>query len=151
MIHRRWELLDRCYGWGEPEQIVALERTTVEVVATAMGKAGFPSLHRAGLSLEGDVQTYLSRCLRALRPKRKATMFTPPQVAERYGVSPDTVRRWIVEGTLKAVSVGKGTRPRYRISETALREFDALRATRVAPKQQRRRKRKPDLLVRRYS
>jgi excisionase family DNA binding protein len=59
-------------------------------------------------------QEILSACLATLRIRRPADsqidMLTPPQVARRYGVSPDTVRGWIASGELRAVSVGKGTR-----------------------------------------
>jgi excisionase family DNA binding protein len=55
----------------------------------------------------------------------KPAELTPPVVAERYGVSPDTVRLWIESGRLTAKNVARpGRRPRYRISEAALIEFD---------------------------
>jgi excisionase family DNA binding protein len=138
-------------------------------VANAMALAGVPRVHAIGLTLrvsDGDnpeaVKTYLSRCLKALRPKRRAgstsatpdsDMLTPPQVAKRYGVSPDTVRAWIASGALRAVDVGRGRRARYRVPADALKESDAKRPAKVTPEAppQRRRRRKPELPFRRYS
>jgi excisionase family DNA binding protein len=132
-----------------------------------MARAGFHRLHAIGLALHVDetseaVKNFLSRCLKALQSKRRAgsgstapesDMFTPPQVAKRYGVSPDTVRAWIASGALRAVSVGKGRRARYRVPADALKEFDAKRPARVTPKAppQRHRRRKLELPFRRYS
>ena len=103
-------------------------------------------------------QEVLANCRAQLRKRRAAGLgndglLTPPQVAKRYGVSPDTVRGWITSGVLRAVNVGKGTRPRYRITADALKEFDAKRPARIAPKTppQRRRRRKTDLPFTRYT
>jgi len=103
-------------------------------------------------------QETLSACLASLRAKRpaapQAEMLTPPEVARRYGVSPDTVRARIVAGQLPAVNVGQGQRrPRYRVSAEGLKEFDAKRPARVAPEapRQRRRHRKLDLPFTRYT
>ena len=102
-------------------------------------------------------QEVLSECLAAMK-KSKSTdpdsdWFTPPEVAKKYGVSPDTVRRWIKGDALSAVNVGKGTRPRYRVSADALKEFDATRPAEDVPEAPaaRRRPKKADLLVTRYS
>jgi len=53
---------------------------------------------------------------------------SPPQVAERYGVKPEKVIRWIRSGQLRAVNVSDGMRPRYRIPADALIEFEQRRA-----------------------
>jgi excisionase family DNA binding protein len=166
LIRKRWEELERLYAdeYSDPEKVVAKERATVYEVANEMAVAAFHRLHTAGLTLRaGDnpeaVKTYLSRCLGALQSKRIADadpqteMLTPPQVARRYGVSPDTVRGWIASGDLRALSVGKASRVRYRVPVDALEEFAAKRPARVAPKAppQRRRRRKVDLPFRRYS
>src|SRR5262245_2058721 len=45
-------------------------------------------------------------------------LFTTQEVATYFGVAETTVREWINEGELLAISFGKS----YRISETALRE-----------------------------
>ena len=103
-------------------------------------------------------QEILSACLQLLRKRRPADLpsdlLTPPQVAQRYGVSPDTVRGWIASGQLPAVNVGKGSRPRFRISADALRDFDAKRPPQVVPtarSQRRRRAKSAGLIVTRYS
>lgn len=169
LILQRMDELDRWYGdeYPDPEKIVARESAIVYEVANEMARAGFARLHASGLTLSaGDnpeaVKTYLSQCLRALQPKRRtrstspapqSEMLTPPQVAKRYGVSPDTVRGWIASGDLRAVSVGKGSRVRYRVPVDALEEFAAKRPARIVPKApaQRRRRRNANLPFRRYS
>ncbi len=45
--------------------------------------------------------------------------WTPREVAERFKVSEETVRRYIREGKLKAIKFGNS----YRISDEALQEF----------------------------
>ncbi len=40
---------------------------------------------------------------------------TAAQVAERFNVQPDTVRRWINLKLLKAINISTGKRPTYRI------------------------------------
>jgi excisionase family DNA binding protein len=166
LIRKRWEELERLSAdeYPDPEKVIAKERATVYEVANEMALAGFHRLHAAGLTLQaGDnpeaVKTYLSRCLRTLQSKGRAgvdphrEMLTPPEVARRYGVSPDTVRAWIVAGDLRAVSVGKGHRARYRVPADALEEFAAKRPARVVPKAppQGHRRRKVDLPFKRYS
>jgi excisionase family DNA binding protein len=169
LVLKRLNDLDRWYSDDppDPDKVADRERAIVYEVASEMALAGFHRLHAAGLTLRDEdnterVKTYLSRCLAALRSKRRAVggsangdveMLTPPQVARRYGVSPDTVRGWIASGDLRAVSVGKASRARYRVPADALQEFAAKRPARVAPKAppQRRRRRKVDLPFRRYS
>lgn len=51
-------------------------------------------------------------------------MLTVRQVAERYGVTPDTVWRWIREERLEAIDIGPTGRKRYRISTEALEKFE---------------------------
>lgn len=88
---------------------------------------------------------------RRVKPKSR---LTPPDVAKRYGVSPDTVRLWIEQGDLEAMNVAKrgATRPRYRIEPDALAKFDKRRVAKSAPTPgKRRRKKASDLLVTRFS
>ena len=76
-------------------------------------------------------------------------MLTPPQVAKQLGVSPDKVRGWIAKGELPATNVatGKGGRPRYRISETDLAEFQKKRQPSKPPvPAPRRRKKDPNVI-----
>jgi excisionase family DNA binding protein len=39
------------------------------------------------------------------------------EVADKYGVHADTVRRWLLKGAVQAIRVGPGERPRVRITE----------------------------------
>ena len=170
LILKRLDELDRLCAdeYPDPVKIAAKEARVVYEIADKMARAGFHGQHSSGYGLRPKenpeaVKTYLSRCLRALRPKRRAgaastgtepEMLSPPEVAQRYGVSPDTVRRWIAAGQLPAVNVGQGQRrPRYRVSAEGLKEFDAKRPARVAPEapRQRRRRRKVDLPFTRYT
>jgi excisionase family DNA binding protein len=170
LLLKRMKELDRWYAEDppDPEKTVDTEHGVVWEVVEEMARAGFPRLHKAGLALLTNrkakrAKSYLSHCLKALRQERPArskgvasdsAMLTPPQVAKRYGVSADTVRRWITSGNLRAVNVGEGKqRPRHRVSAEALKDFDAKRPPRVAPKAppQRRRRRQVDLPFTRYT
>src|SRR5262245_52613111 len=42
-----------------------------------------------------DACLCMQRCVRYRIGRRRRSRLTPPQVAKRYGVSPDTVRGWI--------------------------------------------------------
>ena len=70
---------------------------------------------------------------------------TPPAVASIYGVKPDTVLAWIRAGELRAIDVSsrRSSRPRFRIDEDDLREFEAKRAAVPPPKRTPRRKASP--------
>ena len=71
-------------------------------------------------------------------------MLTVQQIAdERYGVSPHTVLAWIARGELRAVNVARsanGAKPRWRISEEALKAFEASRTPGPPAVRTRRRK-----------
>jgi excisionase family DNA binding protein len=69
---------------------------------------------------------------------------TPPQIAERYGVSPDKVLAWIRAGELRAINIATkvGGRPRYAVDETDLLAFERGRQVKP-PGQQRMRRRLP--------
>ena len=76
-------------------------------------------------------------------------MLTPPQVAKQLGVSPDKIRAWIDKGELNATNVatGKAGRPRYRISETDLADFQKKRQpSKPPPPAPRRRKKDPNVI-----
>jgi excisionase family DNA binding protein len=170
LLLKRMKELERWYSDDppDPDKVADRERAIVYEVASEMALAGFHRLHAAGLTLRfGDnteaVKTYLSRCLGALQsrqrtgskgPAHESNMLTPPEVARQYGVSPDTVRAWITSGDLRAVSIGKGKRPRYRVPREALTELDAKRLPPIVPSvpPQRRRRPKPTgLIVTRFS
>lgn len=48
-------------------------------------------------------------------------LYTVEEVATRLAVHPDTVRRWIKSGELRAINLGG--RAGYRITEEAYRQF----------------------------
>jgi len=55
---------------------------------------------------------------------------TPPQLADRYGISPDKVLVWIRSGELRAIdaSTKRGGRPRFLIDESDIEDFEKRRA-----------------------
>lgn len=64
-------------------------------------------------------------------PKVKSTCLTPPELAKRWRVKPESIIRWIRKGELRAFDVSKnpGTgRPRYRIPLDAVVEFENRRS-----------------------
>lgn len=63
-------------------------------------------------------------------PKTKqAAMKTPPELAERWGVSAPKVIAFIENGELEAINIAHRncTRPRYRISQEAIEAFERSR------------------------
>ena len=62
---------------------------------------------------------------------------TPPEIASRFGVKPETVLSWIRNGELAAINLARqgSLRPRYRISPEALATFEQVRSVvpRTAP------------------
>jgi len=123
-------------------------------------RLGFDEL--ANILPERRFKTPLDGCLRLRECARFKTAakskgnsrLTPPQVAERYGVSPDTVRKWIEQGDLRAIDVAAvgSKRARYRIEAEALADFDKRKIPDVAPPTPRRRRSKtPKLLVTKFS
>ena len=104
------------------------------------------------VNLFRDVVAKFAARIGGAAPRRKATkdktptMLTPPMLAKRLGISPDKVRDWIKSGQLAATDVSKkpGGRPRYRISEEAIREFKKKRQPeKPLPTPRRRRKKDP--------
>ena len=65
-------------------------------------------------------------------------------ICNRFNVNEHTVLAWVHSGELKAVNVGVSParkKPRWRVTEEALKKFEELRAaTPPAPRPQRRRK-----------
>jgi excisionase family DNA binding protein len=75
-------------------------------------------------------------------------MYTVQDLCERYGVTGHTVLAWIRSGELRAVNVGRrlgAGKPRWRITQEALTEFELLR-TPTAPAPKVRRKRQPEVI-----
>jgi hypothetical protein len=94
--------------------------------------------------LTSDSATGIAELLAELRAIRAALenrgegphrsrRLTVADVAENYGVKEEVVLGWIREGVLKAIdirAVGK-SRPKWRITPTALAEFDMARQGRM--------------------
>ena len=68
-------------------------------------------------------------------------IYTPPQVAKRWGVKPESVVGLIKAGRLAAFTVSPPTsrRPRWRISEAAVLDFENAKVEPRAPAAKRRR------------
>lgn len=49
-------------------------------------------------------------------------IFTIEDVAKKFTVNPETVRRWCREGKIKFIKL-PGKKSKYRFSETGIREF----------------------------
>jgi excisionase family DNA binding protein len=121
-----------------------------------MARAGFPRLCAIGLHLRIDaysesLKTYLSRCLKALQPKRRAgsksptpesEMLTPPPVADAPLTVADVARR-----------LGVSRRVAYELCQDGeINAFKVGRAIRVRPEElaayiERRTDRGPDVLA----
>ncbi len=73
---------------------------------------------------------------------------TPPAIGRRYGISPDKVVGWIRSGELRAVNVATTStgRPRWRVSEADLADFETRRSAQPAPRTSRRRRRDPAVI-----
>jgi hypothetical protein len=84
---------------------------------------------------------------KATAPRAK---LTPPQVAARYGVSPEKVLTWIHAGDLRAVNVATRAtgRPRWLVDEADLIAFEQRRQANVAgpARPARRRARQMDVI-----
>ena len=63
-----------------------------------------------------------------------------PKVASLLGIDPAKVLGWIRAGQLRAVNVGNGNRPLYRINPSELERFIASRSTTAPPPKPARRK-----------
>lgn len=71
--------------------------------------------------------------------------YSPAQVAQRYGVSPDKVRAWIASGELRAINISarrSSRKPRWAITPEALEAFEQQRAAAPPPRRQRRRRKR---------
>ncbi|WP_428308171.1 helix-turn-helix domain-containing protein [Lacipirellula sp.] len=100
-------------------------------VSDLMARAGHGELVRAPVP-DVDVtaaKCYVAHCIAATAEKpTEPDALTPPEVAKRLGVTPETVIGWIKSGQLKASNVGKGVaKPRYKIQPANLERFMASR------------------------
>lgn len=76
-------------------------------------------------------------------------MLSVRDLCKRYGVTEHTVLGWIRSGELRAVNVGRqpgARKPRWRISETALAEFELARTPTPSQPRAARRKRSADVV-----
>ena len=66
--------------------------------------------------------------------------YTTADIARRYRVGEDKVRRWITSGELRAINTSSTRcgRPRYVVSVDALAAFEAGRSAAPPPKPKRR-------------
>lgn len=102
---------------------------------------------REGLQALGRILAWTERYAK----RRPSNWLTPPQAARKLGVSPDTVRGWIVSGTLMAINVGGlSKRASYRICPEALADFERRRAPEPTVAR-RRRESVGNLRVRRFT
>jgi excisionase family DNA binding protein len=69
---------------------------------------------------------------------------TPPAIAMLLRVSPDKILGWIRRGQIKAINVGNGVRPRYRVSPQSLDDFLASREFKPPSPRVRRRPEPPE-------
>jgi excisionase family DNA binding protein len=69
---------------------------------------------------------------------------TPPEVAKILRVTPEKILGWIRRAELRAVNVGNGMRPRYRVSREFLDAFLEAREVQPPSKPARRVRRPPD-------
>jgi hypothetical protein len=68
---------------------------------------------------------------------------SPPEFAKRFKCSAEKVIRMIRKGQLQAINVAEkrdGKKPRFLISEEAVKTFEACRAWQAAPPRTRRKK-----------
>ena len=68
------------------------------------------------------------------------------EVAERFGVSAETVTGWIRAGELRAVNVSRSRtskKPRWRVSALAIEAFEASRTATPEPTAPKTRRKKP--------
>ena len=69
---------------------------------------------------------------------------TVKQIAERFGVGEHTVLAWLKSGELRAINVGRTAaklKPRWRITQEALAEFELRRQAEPPLPRTRRKKR----------
>lgn len=78
--------------------------------------------------------------------------YTPAEIREMLRVSDEKVYAWIESGEMAAFNVAgkKATRPRYRIEESALRDFINMKSVNAMPTATTRRRTKKERPTKRY-
>ncbi len=76
-------------------------------------------------TLSAEVKTAIEICL----SDAEDSTVSPSRLAENWGISVDKVLSWIRDGQLKAINVAssRSVRPRYRITDEAIGEFQQVR------------------------
>jgi hypothetical protein len=82
----------------------------------------------------------------------KSEVFSPQQLAKRYGVAVDKITRWILAGELAALNLAQRAdgRPRYRITAEAVEAFEQRRAVLCPPSRPRKKSALPSGFVRHF-
>jgi hypothetical protein len=144
--------IDRAYKGAElnPEGYAEVAQIILDETSKRLAKEGKADLHSESLEVPPfdpvAIKTFLIRCVAAgnlasVPTPPLTSQLTPPAVAKRYRVSPDTVRLWIKDGKLAANNPAQpGMRPRYRITEQALADFDNARGIVKEPAKTKRRR-----------
>lgn len=113
--------------------ILASLPTSKRISQNSLGPAGadFQTLDRLGVAKRRANPAPPSP---ARPPTVAATWMTPGEVATLLRIRPEKVLGWVHDGRLLAVNVASdgATRPRWRISQTALETFLASRSNRAA-------------------
>jgi len=78
------------------------------------------------------------------------TKITPPELARRWGITPEKVLTWIGSGELRAINVALTTRgrPRWLIDLADIAAFEKRRA--AVPEPVHRQRRRPPMEVTEY-
>ena len=137
LILKRMDELDQWYELDDPdpEKVIAKECDVLYEVACLMARAGFPQLHTIGLNTRNNdgpdaARNYLSRCLKALQPKRRraapsdltSDSLTVAQTASVARVGKRTIYKLCEDGRLpyRRVGTGRGT---IRIKQSDLDRY----------------------------
>jgi hypothetical protein len=76
--------------------------------------------------------------------------FTPPELARRWGISPDKVVSWLRSGELRGINLalraGPGKRARWRISLAEVEAFEQRRGATPTPRRTRRTKEQAEVI-----
>jgi excisionase family DNA binding protein len=80
------------------------------------------------------------------KPQPDQSALSPSKVARRLSVGVHTVLAWIASGELRALNTARKRtgRPRWKITPTALAEFEQKRSSMPVPRSARRPRRRAD-------